>query len=32
VFVTSPAEFARFIAEETKMWAGVLKGMSVGQQ
>jgi tripartite-type tricarboxylate transporter receptor subunit TctC len=32
IFVTSPEEFARFIAEETKTWAGVLKGMSVEQQ
>jgi tripartite-type tricarboxylate transporter receptor subunit TctC len=29
VLVTSPEEFARFIAAETKMWAGVLKGLSV---
>jgi tripartite-type tricarboxylate transporter receptor subunit TctC len=32
VFVTSPDEFARFIADETRLWAGVLKGMSVEQQ
>ena len=32
VWVTSPEEFARFIAEETRMWAGVLKGMSVEQR
>jgi tripartite-type tricarboxylate transporter receptor subunit TctC len=32
VWVTSPAEFARFISEETKLWAGVLKGMSTEQQ
>jgi tripartite-type tricarboxylate transporter receptor subunit TctC len=32
MFVTSPEEFARFIAEETKLWAGVLKGMAVQQQ
>ena len=32
VWVTSPEEFARFIAEETKLWAGVLKGMSIEQQ
>jgi tripartite-type tricarboxylate transporter receptor subunit TctC len=28
VWVTSPEEFARFIADETKLWAGVLKGLS----
>ena len=32
VFVSSPAEFTRFITEETKLWTGVLKGMSVEQQ
>jgi tripartite-type tricarboxylate transporter receptor subunit TctC len=32
VFVTSPEEFSRFIANETKLWAGVLKGMAVEQQ
>ena len=32
VFVSSPDEFTRFITEETKLWAGVLKGMSVEQQ
>ena len=32
MFVTSPQEFARFIAEETKMWAGVRKGLAVQQQ
>ena len=32
VWVTSPPEFARFIAEETRTWAGVLKGMSVEQR
>ena len=32
VFVSSPEEFARFIAAETKLWSGVLKGMSVEQQ
>jgi tripartite-type tricarboxylate transporter receptor subunit TctC len=31
-FVTSPEAFAQFIAEETKMWAGVLKGISVDPQ
>jgi tripartite-type tricarboxylate transporter receptor subunit TctC len=30
IFVSSsPQEFARFIDEETKLWAGVLKGLSV---
>jgi tripartite-type tricarboxylate transporter receptor subunit TctC len=32
VFVTSPEEFSRFIANETKLWAGILKGMAVEQQ
>jgi tripartite-type tricarboxylate transporter receptor subunit TctC len=32
IFVTSPEEFARFIADETKTWGGVLKGMSVEQR
>ena len=32
LFVTSPEEFARFISEETKLWAGVLKGMRVEGQ
>jgi tripartite-type tricarboxylate transporter receptor subunit TctC len=32
VFVTSPAEFARFISDETILWSGVLKGLSVEQQ
>src|SRR5262245_33101187 len=32
VWVTSPQEFARFIAEETKLWATVLKGLSITQQ
>jgi tripartite-type tricarboxylate transporter receptor subunit TctC len=32
VLVSSPDEFTRFITEETKLWAGVLKGMSVEQQ
>ena len=32
IFVTSPEEFARFIAEETRTWGGVLKGMSVEQR
>ena len=32
VWVTSPEEFARFIADETKLWASVLKGIRVGQQ
>ena len=32
VWVTSPEEFARFIADETKLWSGVLKGLSVTQQ
>ena len=33
VFVTStsPEGFARFIAEETKVWNGVLKGMTIEQ-
>jgi tripartite-type tricarboxylate transporter receptor subunit TctC len=31
VFVTSPEEFTRFISEETKLWAGVLKGLEVTQ-
>src|SRR5262245_30798405 len=31
VWVTSPQEFARFIAEETKLWATVLKGLSATQ-
>ena len=30
--MTSPEEFARFIAEETKLWSGVLKGLSITQQ
>ena len=29
LFVTSPEEFARFIAQETKLWSGVLKGLAV---
>jgi tripartite-type tricarboxylate transporter receptor subunit TctC len=29
VLVTSPEAFATFIAAETKMWAGVLKGLAV---
>jgi tripartite-type tricarboxylate transporter receptor subunit TctC len=29
IFVTSPEEFARFIAEETRTWGGVLKGLFV---
>ena len=29
VWVTSPEEFARFIADETKLWASVLKGLAV---
>jgi tripartite-type tricarboxylate transporter receptor subunit TctC len=29
LFVTSPDEFTRFIAQETKLWAGVLKQMEV---
>jgi tripartite-type tricarboxylate transporter receptor subunit TctC len=32
VFVTSPQDFANFIAEETKVWNGVLKGISIEQQ
>lgn len=32
VFVSSPEEFARFIGHETKMWAGVLRGISAQQQ
>jgi tripartite-type tricarboxylate transporter receptor subunit TctC len=32
VWVTSPEEFAGFIAQETKLWAGVLKGLSVRKQ
>lgn len=32
VFVTSPEAFAQFIAAETKMWGGVLKGLSVEQR
>lgn len=32
VWVTSPEEFARFIARETKVWAAVLKGLSISQQ
>jgi tripartite-type tricarboxylate transporter receptor subunit TctC len=32
VFVTSPEEFARFIAEETKLWSRVLAGVSVDKQ
>jgi tripartite-type tricarboxylate transporter receptor subunit TctC len=32
VFVTSPDDFAKFIAEETKVWSGVLKGISIEQQ
>jgi len=32
VFVTSPEEFSRFIANETKLWAEVLKGMAVEQK
>jgi tripartite-type tricarboxylate transporter receptor subunit TctC len=32
IFVSSsPQEFARFIDEETKLWAGVLKGLSIKQ-
>jgi tripartite-type tricarboxylate transporter receptor subunit TctC len=31
VWVTSPEAFARFIAEETKLWSAVLKGLSVTQ-
>jgi tripartite-type tricarboxylate transporter receptor subunit TctC len=31
VFVTSPEDFARFIADETKVWNGVLKGMTIEQ-
>ncbi len=27
VFVTSPEEFTRFISQETKLWAGVLKSL-----
>ena len=32
VLVTSPAEFARFIADETRLWAGILAGLSVEKQ
>ena len=32
VLVTSPAELARFIAEETKVWAEVLERLSVVKQ
>jgi tripartite-type tricarboxylate transporter receptor subunit TctC len=32
VWVTSPEEFARFIADETKLWSGILKSLSVTQQ
>jgi tripartite-type tricarboxylate transporter receptor subunit TctC len=32
VWVTSPEEFSRFIAEETKLWSGVLKGLAVNKQ
>ena len=32
VWVTSPEAFARFIAEETKLWSAVLKGLSITQQ
>jgi tripartite-type tricarboxylate transporter receptor subunit TctC len=28
VFVSSPEEFARFIGDQTKIWAGVLRGIS----
>ena len=28
VFVSSPEEFTRFISQETKLWAGVLKSLS----
>jgi tripartite-type tricarboxylate transporter receptor subunit TctC len=32
IFVSpSPLEFARFIGEETKLWAGALKGLSAAQ-
>jgi tripartite-type tricarboxylate transporter receptor subunit TctC len=31
LFVSSPEEFARFIAEETNLWSGVLKGMAIDQ-
>jgi tripartite-type tricarboxylate transporter receptor subunit TctC len=32
VFVTSPEEFARFIADETKLWNRVLTGISIEKQ
>jgi tripartite-type tricarboxylate transporter receptor subunit TctC len=32
VWVTSPEQFARFIADETKLWSGILKGLSITQQ
>ena len=32
VWVTSPEEFTRFIAEQTRLWAGVLKGLAVQKQ
>jgi len=32
VWVTSPEEFSRFIAEETKLWSSVLKGLAVQKQ
>jgi tripartite-type tricarboxylate transporter receptor subunit TctC len=32
VWVTSPEEFSRFIAEETKLWSQVLKGLSIEQR
>jgi len=32
VWVTSPQEFARFIAEETKLWASVLKKLAPEKQ
>ena len=32
VFVTSPAEFSQFIADETKIWSGILKGISIEKQ
>jgi tripartite-type tricarboxylate transporter receptor subunit TctC len=32
VWVTSPEQFARFIADETKLWSAVLKGLSITQQ
>jgi hypothetical protein len=32
VFVTSPQEFERFIADETKLWASILARISIEKQ